>query len=103
MLSKKETDYVRGKFLTDITDSDKRSKILFVADALASEIDKDDNYYDVYWSIVGYFLDPKNDQDLEKDFKDLGGSLTIAPFDTPYEEYPPGMLDQPDHVFKFPK
>jgi hypothetical protein len=103
MLTQKEMDYVRVSFIRDVKDPEKRSKIMFVADHMAKEADKDDDYYDVYWSIIGYFLDPKHDEDLDSDFRELGGSLNSPPLDTPWSEASAGILGEPKITFKFPK
>ena len=103
MLSRKEVNYVRVQFLTSIKDPDKRSKILFVADALARDSSSPKDYLDAYWSIIGYFLDPSHDEDLERDFKELGGSLSSMITLTEYNELPPGILEEPKLKIKFKK
>lgn len=103
MLTDKEIRYVRHQLLFGVKDPNRRSKILFVADALAREADPDDDYNDIYWSIVGYFLDPENTDDLERDFAELGGNLSIPPFDSGYNEIPPAIVDKPQLIIKLPK
>lgn len=103
MLTRKEIDYVRISLIRDVTNPQKRSKIMFVADQMAREAGPKDDYDDVYWSVVGYFLDPKNDEDLESDFRELGGSLTVPPQDTSMVDERTGLPGEPVFTLKLEK
>lgn len=58
-----EIDWVAQTFLEQVKDGEVRSKIMRIATVLSAD-EKDPE--DAYWNLIGFYMDPKNQKDLDE-------------------------------------
>jgi hypothetical protein len=63
-----EIEWISKTFLQQVKDGETRSKIMRVATVLSAE---DDDPEDAYWSLIGFYMDPDNQGDLDKLYDDI--------------------------------
>ena len=63
-----EIEWISKTFLQQVKDGKTRSKIMRVATVLSAE---DDDPEDAYWSLIGFYMDPDNQGDLDKLYDDI--------------------------------
>jgi hypothetical protein len=63
-----EIEWISKTFLQQVKDGETRSKIMRVATVLSAE---DDDPEDAYWSLIGFYMDPDNQGDLDELYDDI--------------------------------
>jgi hypothetical protein len=63
-----EIDWISKTFLEQVKDGETRSKIMRVATVLSAG---DDDPEDAYWSLIGFYMDPDNQGDLDELYDDI--------------------------------
>lgn len=63
-----EIEWISKTFLQQVKDGETRSKIMRVATVLSAE---DDDPEDAYWSLIGFYMDPDNQGDLNELYDDI--------------------------------
>jgi hypothetical protein len=63
-----EIEWISKTFIQQVKDGETRSKIMRVATVLSAE---DDDPEDAYWSLIGFYMDPDNQGDLNELYDDI--------------------------------
>lgn len=71
MIQPNEIEWIANTFLKQVKDGETRSKIMRVATVLSME---DDDPEDAYWHLIGFYMDPDNQDDLDE----LYDSISVA-------------------------
>lgn len=68
MLSPIEIEWISRTFLKQVKSGETRSKIMRVATVLSAD---DDEPEDAYWNLIGFFMDPENQDNLDDIYEDI--------------------------------
>ena len=63
-----EIDWISRTVLEQVKDGETRSKIMRVATVLSAD---DDDPEDAYWSLIGFYMDPDNQKNLDEMYDDI--------------------------------
>jgi hypothetical protein len=68
MLMPTEIEWISKTFLKQVTSGETRSKIMRVATVLSADEDEPE---DTYWHLIGFYMDPKNQDDLDDIYNEI--------------------------------